>query len=222
MSWDDWTRGSRSAPAHSATKLITPPSVEPFTLAEAKLHCRIDTDADNANVTKWIRAARSKVERDTGRALLTQIWDLFLDAFYTTPPTPYAAFNWPRYQAPVITVPYPPLQSVTSVNQTDSAGNETVWNATNYVVDTASEPGRIGLTDTGAWPTGLRVFQPGRIRYVAGYLNPAAIPGDLLEAQALLMGWMSEHREPDVLRRGSSENEAYDSLIAAYVMYTAA
>src|SRR5258706_6207580 len=104
---------------HQATKLITPPAVEPFTLAEAKLHCRIDIDDDNANVDKWIKAARTKVEKDTGRALLTQTWDLFLDAFYSPGGYYVSDFGWPRYGARSIPLAYPPLQSVTSVFQTD-------------------------------------------------------------------------------------------------------
>lgn len=208
MAWD--------APAHTATKLITPPSVEPFALDEAKLHCRIDTDADDALVANWIRAARTKVQKDTGRALLTQTWDLFLDRFYQ-PGQIVSDFGWPRYWPRWIQVPYPPLQSVTSVNQTDTAGVETVWSAANYVVDVASEPGRIALSDLGAWPTGTRTFQPGRVRFVAGWTDPELIPDDLRQAMALWIGWFSEHRDPSAIER-----DAYDSLISNYVMYSAA
>jgi uncharacterized phiE125 gp8 family phage protein len=154
MYGDPWTRG---AAPHTATKLITAPVIEPYTLEEAKSHCRIVITDDDARVAEWIRAARTKVEKDTGRALLTQTWDLFLDAFYCGGPY-LGDFGWPRYARPAIEVPYPPLQSVTSVNQTDTNNNETVWAASNYVVDTASAPGRIGLSDTGSWPTGCEPF----------------------------------------------------------------
>lgn len=219
--YSEWTRASSQAPAHTAPKLIVPPTAEPFSLAEAKLHCRIDTDDDNGNVVKWIRAARTKVERDTGRAMLTQTWDLFLDAFYAWAATPYT-FGLPRFPYQAIRIPFPPLQSVTSVNQTDTNNAETIWPASNYVVDTASEPGRIALSDGGSWPIGLRVFQPGRIRFVAGYTDPALIPSDLMEAMALLIGVFSENREPILLRKGQTESTLYDDLISNYVIYAAA
>jgi uncharacterized phiE125 gp8 family phage protein len=203
MYWDDWTGGARSATAHTASKLFLPPSVEPFTVAEAKLHCKIDHDADNANVVKWIRAARTKVERDTGRALLTQTWDFFLDAV--------------DYQGTTIRLPYPPLQSVASVNQTDTVGVETVWSSANYVVDTASEPGRIALTTAGAWPSNTRSFQPVRVRFVAGWASPEVIPDDLKQAMALWIGWFDQNREPNAI-----ELQAYDALIGPYVIFSAA
>jgi hypothetical protein len=217
----------RPAPPHRATKLITAPVLEPFTLEEAKLHCRIDLDDDNANVLKWIKAARRKVEQDTGRALLTQTWDLFLDAFT---PWGWGAYSYaanlpgyPRYGArDTIGIPYPPLASVTSINQTDTAGNETVWAASNYVVDTASEPGRVALSDSGSWPTGLRLFQPGRIRFVAGATSVDGIPGDLRQAVALLIAVFSENREPPLLRRGETAASLYEDMIATYTIFTAA
>lgn len=204
MYWgDDSAYGPRTTPPRIATKLITPPAVEPFTTAEAKLHCKIEIDDDNPNLSKWIRAARMKVENDTQRALLPQTWDAFVDGF------PY----WRAW----LSLPFPPLQSVTSVNSTDTAGVETVWNATNYIVDASSTPGRIALTDTGAWPTSLRLFQSGRIRYVAGYATPAAIPADLLMAMALLIGWFSENREPSAF-----DVSMYEALIQNYTVFSAA
>jgi uncharacterized phiE125 gp8 family phage protein len=117
---------------------------------------------------------------------------------------------------PAILVPYPPLQSVTSVNQTDTNNNETVWASSNYVVDTASAPGRIGLSDIGSWPTGLRSFQPGRVRFVAGWTSPEEIPDSLRQAVALQIGWFSENREPKAIER-----DAYEQLIAPFSVFSA-
>ena len=43
-------------------KLVSPPEVEPLTLAEAKAHLRLDTDADDAYVSALITAARERIE----------------------------------------------------------------------------------------------------------------------------------------------------------------
>jgi len=206
-----------SGQVHQATKLITAPAVEPVSIDEAKLHCRIDIDDENVNVLKWIQAARTKVEKDTGRALITQTWDLFLDAVPPWMATHWSTLPYPRMDATAIQVPYPPLASVTSVNVTDPAGAETVWASSNYIVDTASVPGRIALSATGSWPTNLRTFQPIRVRFVAGWTSAAVIPADLKQALLLWVGWFSEHREPTAI-----ECEVYDGLIAPYTLFAAA
>jgi uncharacterized phiE125 gp8 family phage protein len=197
-----WTRGWRTSPPHTSTLLITPPTIEPLTLAEAKRHLRIVTDDENGEILRWIRTARRQVEQDTGRALLTQTWDLFQDGSLGS--------GW-------ITLPIAPVQTVTSVNSTSSAGTETVWSATHYVVDTASVPARLGLTDSGSWPSDLRAFQPIRVRFVAGWTTAALLPPDLLAAVTLLLGWLSENRQP-----APFEQAYYDRLIAPYQVFTAA
>ena len=60
--------------------LVTAPAAEPLTLAEAKLHLRVDDTADDALIGALITAARQHAEHDTRRALVTQTWKLALDA----------------------------------------------------------------------------------------------------------------------------------------------
>ena len=50
-------------------KVVTAPTVEPVTLAEAKLHQRVDLDADDALISMWISAIREHAEHLTERAL---------------------------------------------------------------------------------------------------------------------------------------------------------
>ena len=180
-----------------STKLVADATTEPMTTAEAKLHCRIDGSDEDTLVASWITAARRKVEQDTGRALPRQTHDQLLDAF-------------PSNRRAIV-VPFPPLVSVT-VFSTDTAGVETTLDATNYVLDIATEPGRVGLSDSGNWPTALRAFQPGRVRLVCGYAD-GQIPQDLVRAVALVVGWLSERREPEPV-----EKSAYEWLIAPYVL----
>jgi uncharacterized phiE125 gp8 family phage protein len=63
-------------------QLITPPTEEPLTLAEAIQRAGFTWapgDPREALMTGFIAAARSKVEKDTGLALLTQTWDIELE-----------------------------------------------------------------------------------------------------------------------------------------------
>ena len=55
--------------------LITPPILEPLTLAEAKLRAGVEWasgDPREPMLLGFVQAARSQVERDTGIALLEQ------------------------------------------------------------------------------------------------------------------------------------------------------
>ena len=59
--------------------LLTAPAVEPLLLAEAKAFLRIETNDDDNVVTALIAGARTHVETQTRRALITQSWRLSFD-----------------------------------------------------------------------------------------------------------------------------------------------
>jgi uncharacterized phiE125 gp8 family phage protein len=135
---------------------VTPPAVEPLTVTEVKNHARIEvSDDDWSLIPRYIRAARHQFERDTNRFLITQTWDLALDAF-------------PSRSNP-LSVPRVPLQSIVSITTRDPSNVSSVMDATTYYVDVANEPGRVGLVDTAIWPQNLRSFQPITVRFIAGY-----------------------------------------------------
>lgn len=104
-----------------------PPSSEPVTTSLLKSHLRLNTTAEDSLLSMYITSARETFENLTQRSCLTTTWRLHLDAF-------------PRN---VIRLPMAPLQSVTSVTYYDSNDNLVTWDAANYSVDTAREPGRI-------------------------------------------------------------------------------
>lgn len=156
--------------------LTTPPAIEPVTLAEAKAHLKLDTDADDALITTLIAAARARAEWHTGRALITQSWTLWLDA-------------WPQ----VIALPLPPLQAVTSVTTYGRDGAAHVLDASTYFVDTIA--GRIALKDGHAPPTDLRRLNAVAVAFTAGYGSAAAdVPAPLREAILELITFLYEHR----------------------------
>lgn len=191
--WNEfqWIGSSTRTAAHTGYSLFTAPVTEPLTIAQAKKHLRVDTDFEDDLVTSWIKTARQIVEADTELALITQTWELSLDAF------PYG-------RCPIV-INKGPLQAVTTVKYYDSAGALQTHASTNYLADLASRPPRIGLTDAGAWPSGLRQFQPGLIRFVAGYTAANLIPEPLVHAMRLIIGCLSEDREPSPVERGTYE-----------------
>lgn len=163
---------------------ITPPSVDPITLAEAKSHLRVDISTDDTLISSYILAARDYVERICRPrvALLTQTWR-------------YIADEWPKEDT-VELRPYP-LQSVSSIKYTDDAGVITTLASSNYVVDIYSEPGRVRLKSTSSWPsTTLQVLNGFAIEFVAGFGAAAsAVPEPLRQAIRMLVAHWYENRE---------------------------
>ena len=88
--------------------LIAAPILEPMTLAEAKLHLRVDGTDEDDLITALIVAARRRAEHLLTRALITQTWELTLDEF----------------PAADIQLPKPGVLSIVSVKYLDSAGVE--------------------------------------------------------------------------------------------------
>tara|TARA_Y100000310_G_C20633412_1_gene789877 strand:- start:887 stop:1462 length:576 start_codon:yes stop_codon:yes gene_type:complete len=133
--------------------LVTAPSVEPISTAEAKSHARIEGTAEDTLIGELIVAARQYCEDVQRRAYVTQTWDLILDDF---PPDGFR-------------IPLPPLQSVSYVRYTDSDGTVATASTSVYLTDLNNEPGRISLKYSQVWPT--VILQPMNgvtIRFVAG------------------------------------------------------
>lgn len=169
-----------------ALELVTPPAVEPLLLPDAKAHLRVDIADDDALITTLIKAAREWCEGYQNRAFITQTWRLHLDA-------------WPREY---IRIPRPPLQSVTSVKYTDSAGSQTTWPAAEYLVDVHSEPGRIVPAYGKSWPTAtLQPVSAIEVEFVAGHGDAATdLHERIIQAMKLLVGHLYENREATVER----------------------
>lgn len=197
-----------------AIKIATPPAQEPIDLTEAKAHVRIDGADDDALLTALIMAARQAVEEATGRALVTQTWDLWLDDFtkqglflddYVQFDGNGNAYTGGKPLAQSIELPRSPLQSVTAVYYYQDDDVEATLAASNYIVDSASEPGRVALKRSGSWPTSLRPINGARIRFVCGYGTPSAVPQPLKQAMLMLISHWFENRE--TVNVGTSVNE---------------
>lgn len=69
--------------------ILTAPSVEPISLAEAKAHLRVTTDAEDSAIQRLVVAAREQVEAECGLALIATA---FRQSFDCKPraPIPYA------------------------------------------------------------------------------------------------------------------------------------
>lgn len=194
--------------------LFAGPTLEPLTVQEATDFSRITEDSEDDNVEGLIRSARAHVEQLTGRALITQTWDLYLDEF----PYCYTAEGW-RY----IDIPKPPLQSVTFVKYYDSAGVQQTLATSEYTVDSQREPGRVYQAYGKSWPSTYPIPNAVQVRFIAGY-GPAASDIDarapeLRQAISTLVGTMYEQRETNTDQPLADVPEAFYQLVNQHRMF---
>ena len=178
--------------------VYTGPTSEPVSLAEARAHCRIDTVDDDAILAGLILAARQYVEAVTGRAILSQTFDLTLDDF-------------PAWE---IELPRSPVASITSIGYLDTAGvSKTV---TSYVLDGRSRPPRLTPAYGESWPETRGTAGCVTVRFVAG---ESQAPEPLRQAILLLVGSWYENREDTVIASGVSVADlphGVSALLAPY------
>lgn len=152
--------------------LTTPPAIEPVSLAEMREYLgitRADDTARDAIITARITAARQMVEDKTGRALITQTLTGWAMTF--------------EQEMPLIGN----LQSVTSIQYTNTAAQIVTLDPSAYIVDTV---GNCVLPSYGnSWPSVLDVPSAVRVQYVSGYGPTAAdVPQILREAIKFIVG----------------------------------
>lgn len=182
--------------------LTTAPAELPLSLGEIKAQLRLEDaqTSEDALLLGLIRGATDACETFTGRALITQTWTLFRDAW------PGAAYDAPLVEglhqgietpglARALELPKAPLQSIVHVKTFDEADSETLWPASNYITDTAGEPGRLIARSGVSFPTPSRAANGIEIRFTAGYGgNPASVPEPLRQGILQAAAFLYEHR----------------------------
>lgn len=188
------------------------PAAEPITLAEARLHMRIQTDytaEDSLIEDALIPAARQYCETVTGRQFITATWVMKMDEFPL-----------------VIWLPRPPAITVTSITYLDTAGDSQTVTAANYTLDTYALKGRITEAYGEVWPSTQSVANAVTVTYTAGYGAAAtAVPETLKAAVLMVVADLYEHRLMQHELPGRMEimdNPAVARLLAAETVLEAA
>jgi uncharacterized phiE125 gp8 family phage protein len=154
-------------------KLITPPAVEPILAADIYTKLGVKSgDIDSDDLAALITTARVFAEEYTGRALISQTWEMALDAF------PVAEIELLK----------PPISSVTSVKYLDSAAVEQTMDAADYSLDDYGLRNWLLPAYDEAWPDTLDAANAVKIRYVAGYgASGASVPAPIVQAMVLIV-----------------------------------
>lgn len=184
--------------------VTTAPAVEPVTVAEAKLHLRVDQSVEDSLIGGLITAAREYCEKRSKRTLITTAYRL-------------DGYSFPS-SACSIRLDKGPLIAVQSVKYYDSAGTLTTITSTNYRVDITPVFGEIVPIDGYLWP----VSQSNRpdsiqIAFTAGYGAAAtAVPAAAKQAMLLLIGNWYENRESVTPGSMTVVPYAVDALVSTF------
>lgn len=189
-----------------ALKIITPPAEEPVTLAEAKLHCKIDGSDDDALITGLIVAAREQAENRTGRALVTQTLELALDVF------PGAEIELPRI----------PAQSIVSVKYLDSNAVLQTIDASHYALDNYGSQQNWAMPARDySWPDTADSANAVKVQYVAGYGAAAAVPASIKAWMLIAIATLYKQRDGVITGTIVAElpHGFYEGLLDAYRVF---
>ena len=170
-------------------KVTTGPAEEPITLAEAKLHLKVDFTTEDTWITNAIQAAREVAESYTETGLIAQTVTQKLNSFpVVTASNPFAE----------IILCKSPLRSITSLSYTDTDGvSQSLTENTDYISYSYRKPPRLGLANGQSWPTTLQQAEVVTIVYSVGYDDAAAVPKRLKQGMLMLIGYWYERRQND-------------------------
>lgn len=182
--------------------LLTPPALEPVTLADAKHFLRIEHDDDDDVIAALIAAARVHVEAKTRRTLINQTWRLTRDV-------------WPA--AGVLPILPVPLRAVTAIGVYRDDGMLQMLDIDMVQLDRGAAPAML-MFERGALPAPGRISGSIEIDIEVGYGDAAEdVPAPLRQAIRLLVAhWYENRRLIAASGEVASMPVSVSSLIASF------
>lgn len=176
---------------YRSLKRLTDPAVEPISVADAKVHLRVEHDADDAVVARCIQASREWCEEYLDATLIHTQWQMSFDMF-----------------PPHIELPRPPMavaEGFTGVTLTYTTDTQTgVTLPTNeYRVDRDSRPGVLRPLYGDSWPSHLADYNSISVVWWAGYgADGTAVPVRIQSAMYMLLTHLYEQRSAVLVGQG--------------------
>ena len=192
---------------YNSVTRATGPAVEPLTVAEAKLHLRVDISDDDAYIGTLITAAREWVENYLDRTLITT--QLIL-----------RAAEFPTEELELARPPMATAGTATAVVITYTLADTTTATLSTalYRVDRTSTPGNVAPIINGTWPSDvIEDANAVAVTYWAGYgPTSASVPATIRHAMLMLIGHWYEQRSAVLTATISKPLEfAVESLLAS-------
>lgn len=154
-----------------------------MSLSEAKGHCRVDIDDDDAYIATLISVAREIVEDRLDQTLMETVWEARYDSF-------------PIWE---LTLPRPPMAAANvTVTYRDEGGTDRTItsDAGQFQADSRTIPGRVLPNYAAVWPAVRGDENSVTVRWTAGHATASAVPAVARHAMLLLVGHWYATREP--------------------------
>lgn len=159
---------------------VSEPESPLVSLSDAKVHLRVDHDADDVLILQVVDAATERFEDYQNRSFVTQQWRLTLGRF-------------PRGR--IIYLPRPPVSAIDKIEYITPAGDVEEMTTGDYRISESLGVNTIVLTAGRTWPRVADEPDAVRITYTAGYGNAEDVPEAVSAAVLLLSGHLYENRE---------------------------
>lgn len=177
------------------TRVVTPPAIEPVTLAEVLVQCHAVNGVEDSWLTDQITSARQISEEYMNRAFIEQVREVTYDGYPDLP----------------ILLPTAPVISIDEISIYDTDNTESILYSTEspppalvgdltFNIDVNTEPARIDLDYGLVWPgTTLRNVSSVKITYTAGYGSSASsVPSRIKSAIKLFVSYMCDNRDGEL------------------------
>lgn len=186
-------------------KLITAPTLDPVTLAEAKARLRVTHSAEDALITDLIKSATILFEEETESKVMPQVWERTVDNFPD-------AIQLDTY----------PVTGVVTLKYTDANNVEQTLASNSYLLDNSSDRSSSWIVPAYgyAWPSTYSGINGVRVRFNAGYANAAAVPYPIKQWIMLQVGNWYANRESVNVGNIVSKLDYVDNLIKPFRLYT--
>jgi uncharacterized phiE125 gp8 family phage protein len=161
---------------------VSPPAEEPVGLAELRAFLRVSHEAEDGLIARLGRAARIRVEEETGRALMAQTWRMAADVEEGREKGAYRAFDLRRA----------PYLSFIEARVAKEDGTSAVLALDKVRVD--ADGNAVWLNLAGAM-TGARAWRPVEIVWRCGAAEADGVPEPLKAAILLLTAEAYERRD---------------------------
>ena len=160
--------------------VVTTAAVNPlFTTAQAKAHLKVDVSDDDTIIDNLVLAATQSCEIFTNQyfidTVVTQYSDTWSDIYQL-------------YKSPV--------DSITHIKYYDSDDSLQTLSSSNYILDGASKPARIGIAVDGELPNLSDRINAVEVKYTVGYGTASTdVPEGIRQAVLLTIGNFYQNRE---------------------------
>ncbi|MGZ9713905.1 head-tail connector protein [Glaciimonas sp. GNP009] len=184
-----------------AQRLITPPTELAVTLDQAKANLRVDGSDMDALITMWTQGIIASLEHEIGQCLMSQVWEVTLDAF------PIA-----------ISLPHPVI-GVSSVNYVDTGGLAQTLSADDYKLVRSAYASSLVPASGTLWPG---TFQDANVVTVTLICGCGATPDDTpANVRLYILAKLVEQFDPATrLERDTVQSDFVGRLLDACRTYT--